>query len=179
VTGVPGVNGDRTSPRAELERAFTTLADRLAQRGVIADVFVVNGAVMTLAYDGTHVTRDLDSLFLPHGVVHDAAHAVADSIGLPPRWLKEHTAAYVSGKHDPGRRRVFDHPNLRVSAASPRHVFALKVLAVGSRDIHDLHALAKLIGVQSAETALNVCGEFFPDEPVSPRAEGMLREVFG
>jgi hypothetical protein len=175
VTGLDGV----PSSRADLERAFTALAHRLAERGVIADVFVVDGAVLTLAYDGTHFTRDLDAVFVPHGVVLDAARAVADSLDLPPRWLKEHAAGYVSGKHQPGRRRVFDHPNLRVSPASPRHVFALKVLAVRSRDIQDLHALARLIGVQSAETALNVCGEFLPDEPVSPKAERMLREVFG
>jgi hypothetical protein len=26
---------------------------------------------------------------------------------------------YISGKDDPGKRRVFDHPGLRVTAASP------------------------------------------------------------
>jgi hypothetical protein len=34
--------------RAELERAFTALGQRLARRGVIADVFVVGGAAMAL-----------------------------------------------------------------------------------------------------------------------------------
>ena len=28
---------------------------------------------------------------------------------------------YVSGKDDPGKRRVFDHPNLRIMVASPEH----------------------------------------------------------
>ncbi len=43
--------------RAELERAFTALGERLARRGVVADVFVVGGAAMALAYDATRVTR--------------------------------------------------------------------------------------------------------------------------
>jgi hypothetical protein len=30
--------------RADLERAFTRLGERLARRGVVADVFVVRGA---------------------------------------------------------------------------------------------------------------------------------------
>jgi hypothetical protein len=42
--------------RAELERAFTALGERLARRGVVADVFVVGGAAMALAYDATRVT---------------------------------------------------------------------------------------------------------------------------
>jgi hypothetical protein len=55
--------------RAELERAFTALGERLARRGVIADLFVVGGAAMALAYDATGVTRDVDAIFVPHGVV--------------------------------------------------------------------------------------------------------------
>ena len=35
--------------RAELERAFTALGERLARRGIVADVFVVGGAAMALA----------------------------------------------------------------------------------------------------------------------------------
>jgi hypothetical protein len=51
--------------RAELERAFTVLGDRLARRGVVADLFVVGGAAMALAYDATRVTRDVDAVFVP------------------------------------------------------------------------------------------------------------------
>jgi hypothetical protein len=55
--------------RAEMERAFTALGERLARSGVIADVFVVGGAAMALAYDATRVTRDVDATFVPHGIV--------------------------------------------------------------------------------------------------------------
>jgi hypothetical protein len=37
--------------RADLERAFTALGERLVRRGVVADLFVVGGAAMALAYD--------------------------------------------------------------------------------------------------------------------------------
>ena len=36
--------------RAEMERAFTALGERLARRGVVADVFVVGGAAITMHY---------------------------------------------------------------------------------------------------------------------------------
>ena len=54
--------------RAQLERAFTALGERLVRRGVVADLLVVGGAAMALAYDATRVTRDVDSLFVPHGI---------------------------------------------------------------------------------------------------------------
>jgi hypothetical protein len=96
--------------RAELERAFMALGERLARRGVVADLFVVGGAAMALAYDATRVTRDVDAMFVPHGVVVEESRAVAEDLGLPPWWLNEQASVYVSGKNDPGKRRVFDHP---------------------------------------------------------------------
>jgi predicted nucleotidyltransferase len=164
--------------RAQIERAFTALGDRLVQRGVVADVFIVGGAAMALAYDATRVTRDVDSLFVPHGVVLEESRNVAEDLGLPAWWLNEQASVYISGKDDPDKRRVFDHPGLRVTAASPRHVFAMKALAARTRDIDDLRLLADIIGVDSAETALQICAEFFPDEEVPARAAAVLQELF-
>ena len=109
---VPGGRGSGSSvtdpgnvllDRAQLERAFTALGDRLVRRGVVADVFIVGGAAMALAYDATRVTRDVDSLFVPHGVVLEEARNVAQELGLPPWWLNEHrqTRLRISGKGRP------------------------------------------------------------------------------
>ena len=127
--------GDVLLGRAEIERAFTALGDRLARRGVVADVFVVGGAAMALAYDAARVTRDVDAVFKPHGIVLEEARKVADDLGLPYWWLNEQASVYISGKEDASRRRVFDHPGLRVMAASPAHVFAMKARAARTRDI--------------------------------------------
>ena len=162
-----------------MERAFTALGERLARRGVVADVFVVGGAAMALAYDATRVTRDIDATFVPHGVVIEEARHVADDLGLPYWWLNEQASIYISGKDDPGKRRVFDHRGLRVSAASPAHIFAMKALAARTRDIDDLRVLADIIGVESANKAVQVCAEFYPDEPVPQRSVAVLRELFG
>jgi hypothetical protein len=71
--------------RAGIEDAFRRLGERLASRGVVADLYVFGGAAMALAYDSRRATRDVDALSEPHGVVHDEALAVATELGLP-RW---------------------------------------------------------------------------------------------
>jgi hypothetical protein len=124
------------------------------------------------------VTRDVDALFVPHGVVIEEARAVAEDLGLPPWWLNEQASVYVSGKDYPGKRRVFDHPGLRVMVASPDHIFAMKALAARTRDIDDLRSLAALADVGSVDTAIQICNDFYPDEPISPRTLGVLRELF-
>ena len=62
-------------------------------------------------------------------------------------------------------------------AASPTHVFAMKARAARTRDIDDLRLLAGIIGVDSAGTALRICADFYPDEPVSPRSAAVLQEL--
>ena len=129
--------------------------------------------------DATRVTRDVDARFVPHGIVLEEAKRVADDLGLPPWWLNEQATVYISGKDDHGKRRVFDHPGLRVMAASPEHVFAMKALAARTRDIDDLRLLAGMIGVETADAALQICADFYPDEPIPPRTDAVLRELFG
>jgi len=164
--------------RAELENAFTALGERLARRGVVADIFVVGGAAMALAYDANRVTRDVDARFVPHGIVHEEAVRVADDLGLPRWWLNEQASVYISGKDDAGKRRVFDHPGLRVMAASPHHIFAMKALAARARDVDDLRLLADLAEIESADAAIQICADFYPDEPISQRSTAVLRELF-
>lgn len=164
--------GDVLLGRAELEQAFTALGERLARRGVVADVFVVGGAAMALAYDVSRVTRDVDARFVPHGIVLDEARQVAQDLGLPPWWLNEQATVYISGKDDPGKRRVFDHPGLRVMAASPEHVFAMKALAARTRDIDDLRLLAGMAGCAPLPTP---CGYARSSSPMNHCPNGPQR----
>lgn len=66
---------------------FHELSDRLAAQGVHAQLFVVGGAAMALAYDQGCLTRDVDPLFIPAppsealGSRGSATHAG----GPPPR----------------------------------------------------------------------------------------------
>ena len=42
----------------------------------------------------------------------------------------------------------------------------MKALAARTRDIDDLRLLADIVGVESADAALQICANFYPDEPV-------------
>ncbi|MEU6710064.1 DUF6036 family nucleotidyltransferase [Nonomuraea sp. NPDC046802] len=164
--------------RAAIEDAFRRLGDRLVRRGVIADLYIFGGAAMALAYDARRSTRDIDAVFEPHGIVLDEARAVASELGLPSWWLNEQASAYVAPGGDSSARRVFDHPGLRVSAASPEHLLAMKVLAARRRDTGDIRALVERLGLTSVDEVLRLCTEIFPDEPVPDRARLMLEDLF-
>jgi hypothetical protein len=79
--------------RGAIEDVFRRLGDRLVRRGVVADLYIFGGAAMSMVYDSRRATRDIDAVFQPHGVVLEEAHAVAEELGLPQRWLNEQPAS--------------------------------------------------------------------------------------
>ncbi|MFG2013055.1 DUF6036 family nucleotidyltransferase [Micromonospora sp. NPDC048868] len=164
--------------RAAIEDAFRRLGDRLSRRGVVADLYIFGGAAMALAYDARRATRDIDAVFQPHGIVLDEARAVADELGLPRWWLNEQASAYVAPGGDATAPRVFDHPGLRVAAASPEHLLAMKVLAARRRDAEDIRFLVDHLRLTDTEQVLALCAEIFPEEEVPGRARLVLDDVF-
>jgi hypothetical protein len=164
--------------RRGIEDAFRRLGDRLARRGVVADVYVFGGAAMSLVYDSRRATRDIDAVFAPDGAVIEEARAVAVELGLPPWWLNNQASAYIAPGGDVAASRVFDHPGLRVSAASPEHLLAMKVLAGRRRDADDIKVLVTHLGLNSVSQVVALCTNVFPEEEVPPRARLILDGIF-
>jgi len=75
--------------RSEILAALVSLGERLASQGVLADLYLVGGAAMALAYDDRRSTRDIDAVFVPKMVVYEAAAQVAEEHGLPQGWLND------------------------------------------------------------------------------------------
>lgn len=96
----------------------------------------------------------------------------------PHWWLNEQASAYVASGGDANAATIFEHRGLRVSAASPEHLLAMKVLAARRRDIDDIRFLVDKLELGDAESVVALCSEIFPDEPLPARARLVLEDVF-
>jgi hypothetical protein len=163
--------------RAEILAALTDLAAELQRRGTSADMYVVGGAAITLAFDERRATRDIDAVFEPKNAVYEAAAAVGEKRGLPAGWLNDAVKGFLAGE-DPEATPVLDLPGLRCLAASPRTLLALKVLAhrVGE-DEDDIRLLAAALGLESAAEVLAIAEETFGDR-LDPAARFFVEEIF-
>lgn len=164
--------------RARITALFRQLGERLQRRGVVGDIYVIGGAAMALAYDARRATRDIDAVFLPHGIVLEEALALAAELDLPRWWLDEQASAYIAPGGDPEAPLSFDHPGLRVTTASPEHLLAMKMMAARRRDIEDLRLLVAQLGLTSPAQVIEVCARVFPDEPLRDRARLVLADLF-
>jgi hypothetical protein len=163
--------------RDEIVEALTALAAELDRRGVSAEMYVVGGAAIALAFDERRATRDIDAVFEPKAIVYEAAESVARMRDLPPGWLNDAVKGFLAGD-DPAAAPVLDLPGLRVLAASPEVLLALKVLAhrVGE-DEDDVRLLAGELGLEAAAEVLAVAERTFGDR-LDPAARFFVEELF-
>lgn len=162
--------------RAEILTALQALAQRLHDRGLTGEMYVVGGAAMALAYADRRSTRDVDAIFEPKREIYAAADEVGERLGLPGGWLNDAVKGFLV--EDPGARPVFEVPGLRCLVASPRVLLALKVLAhrVGE-DEDDVRTLAAAMGLDTAAKVLSVAEETFGDR-LEPAARFFVEELF-
>lgn len=163
--------------RGEIIDALTDLAEELTQRGISAEMYVVGGAAIALAFDERRSTRDIDAVFEPKAAVYEAAASIAEQRGLPSGWLNDAVKGFLAGD-DPAAAPVLDLPGLRCLTASPETLLALKVLAhrVGE-DEADLRLLADELGLDSAEEVLAIAERTYGDR-LDPAARFFVEQVF-
>jgi hypothetical protein len=101
--------------RDGIRRVLAALDDELGRAGIRAEIFVIGGAAMALAYDARRATVDVDATFLPAAEVREAARRVADEFGLEPDWLNDGAKAFMPG-NDPDRVSVYEGKSLSVAA---------------------------------------------------------------
>lgn len=164
--------------RSEIIEALTALAGELERRGVVAEMYVVGGAAIALAFDERRSTRDIDAVFEPKDVVYEAAAVVAEQLGLPAGWLNDAVKGFLEGD-DPAAAPVLDLPGLRCLTASPETLLALKVLAhrVGE-DEEDLRLLARELGLEDADGVLAIAERTYGDR-LDPAARFFVEQIFG
>ena len=164
--------------RVAILAAFSALDDELGARGVRANLFVVGGAAMAVAYDARRTTADIDAIFAPATEVRAAALAVAEQLDLPEAWLNDGAKAFMPGE-DPDRMVVFEANNLQVAAASPKYMLAMKLLAArAERDQDDIRELYRLCGFTTAAQGLAVVEAAYSEHAIPPRTRLMLEEMY-
>jgi len=163
--------------RTEIVAALTALAAELERRGVSAEMYVVGGAAIALAFDERRATRDIDAVFEPKTVVYEAASRVAEERQLPAGWLNDAVKGFLAGE-DPAAAPVLDLPGLRCLAASAEVLLSLKVLAhrIGE-DEDDVRLLAAELGLERAEDVLAVAERTYGDR-LDPAARFFVEQLF-
>lgn len=161
----------------DVRALFRELSDRLAANGVHAQLFVVGGAAMALAYDQGRLTRDVDALFVPAPEVRQAAEAIGAARGLEPDWLNDAAKGFLPGQ-DEHPTTVFESESLLVQVASPEYLLAMKLHASrDERDLDDAATLFALLGYTTAQQGIDLLTNTYPTDRLLPRHRYVVQDV--
>lgn len=146
------------------------LAGRLNSRGLEADLYVVGGTAMALAYDRLRVTRDIDAVGEPMAAIEaEAREMAAVHHDLPADWLSAQVMPLLPRSFDADRIEALAWPGLTVNVASPRRLLAMKVRAGRyDRDLQDIWVLCQVLELVRLEQVWDIVDEVW--------GAGMLRE---
>lgn len=155
------------------------IGERLAESGDYAELYVIGGGAIALTLDDDRLTYDLDAVIKGRSggrqvesarAVRDAAGQISDEFGLPFDWLNDMAdfAGFVPAARDDEAQVLIETETLKVVAAGPTHLLAMKVIAAREKDVDDLRLLAQHLGVNSAPAALAAAQSVLGDDVEIP-----------
>lgn len=158
--------------------AFGELATILQRDGERGRIYVAGGAAMVLAHESDRLTRDIDaSIDDGHGAVTRAAHEIAQRHRWPRSWLNEQATGYMPVPQQRRGTVVFDHPALKVVAASKEHLLAMKARAARIADKTDVQRLLSDCEYETVEQVDALVSDVF-GEGLEDRQRLWLQSVF-
>lgn len=164
----------------QIRELLYLLGAELHKNGISGELYLVGGAAIALAYDFRRTTRDLDAVFEPKMIIYDAAHRIANEMGLEEDWLNDAVKGLVP-PGDPAPREVLSVPGLTVLVPSPEFLLAMKVAAARvDRDGDDIRFLANLLGLTTAAEVLEITFAVWGDpRRIPPKSSFFVQEIFG
>lgn len=175
----------RPLDRVALRSAFSSLARRLAARGVRAHVYVAASAPLVLAHRRSRSTLDVDALSIdPRGPVLESAREVAREQGLADDWLSDQIRfiPILPPRRDARTEVLFDSESLVVTGASAAHILAMKVRTTRrERDRDDIKLLARKLGIATMREVREIHRAVYPHDGIpwrqAERVEQCLKEL--
>ena len=163
-----------------LDQAFRELSIELAQHDLHAHIYVVGGAAMIMAYDFQRRTMDVDGLVTGESQsVLALADQMGDRHGWTKGWLNEKVRLALPEKEDDRAVVVYEDRHLVITAASPKHLLAMKVRAAREKDFDDIRFLARHLDLGSIREVWDIHDEVFgANWPVQVKFE-MANVVLG
>ncbi len=170
---------EREFSKARILQSLQALGEELTREGVRAQIFIVGGAAMALAYATRRVTKDIDAVFEPKQTVYAAAARVAEETGLPEDWLNDAVKGFMPGP-DEAPRPVPAIEGIEVTTASPRYLLAMKLMAMRfGEDDEDIEILLRECDIHTAEDALDVLRGVYPASEPAAKTRFFLEELLG
>lgn len=173
------MNGSPELDRQRILELFDELSAELKVSRTRAQIYIVGGAAMSLAFSRERTTLDVDArIDTGHSGLWKAVQTIGRRHGLSDTWLNEQAIHFMPGKPDARARTVYQSPWLTVTGASTKHLLAMKLMARRPGDRNDIATLTEHLKLREPREAIRIYEELFPGVPLKLRARRLVEEAF-
>ena len=164
---------------ARIRELFALLDQALERDDVVGEVYLVGGAVMTLAFAARPTANAVDAVFIAKEGVRRAARRVARDADIDPNWLNDAVKGFLStrGEFTPW----LDLTHLKIFTPVPEYLLAMKCMAfrLGPEfhDEADVRYLLRYLNIERARDALAIVERYFPADQIPPKTRFALAEI--
>ena len=142
-----------------------------------ANVYIVGGAAMVMAFDSRNSTRDIDCRYTPKAIICQIAAMVGERHNMPAARLNDHAAMFISPvANDPFPIPIMAKGTVSITAASAEIMLAMKIRASRPRlDGEDIADLCSKLGITKKEEAITIFENYYPEDPLPKYAKPLLQ----
>ncbi len=145
-----------------------------------AQVYVVGGAAISMAFSRERRTMDVDArIDKGHYELTRAVQEIGRRHGLGDTWLNDQATTAIPRREDTAATTLYVSPHLTVTGASPRHLLAMKLLAARNVDYRDTKLLIEHLALETPADAERIYKDLFPEEELKTAAREHIDQAFG
>lgn len=161
--------------RKRLIELFDELSEELRFTRTRAQIYIVGGAAMSLAFARDRTTRDVDArIDTGHSRLTEAVQKIGRKYELGDTWLNDQATTAIPRETDTRARTLYESPYLTVTGASAKHLLAMKLLAARDADQQDIATLVDHLEIEEPEQAIRIFDDLFPEERLKAEARDIL-----
>ncbi|WP_052475832.1 DUF6036 family nucleotidyltransferase [Cohnella kolymensis] len=171
-------NDNGKMDKEKMISALSMLNEKLGNSDETGEIILFGGAVMCLVFGSRGYTRDIEAVFEPKGSIYAYAREIAEEAGLPLNWLNDGVKVWLYT--EPETELVMQLNNLRVLAAKPEYILAMKCYAarLDTDDLNDARVLANHLGLKDRNQVLDIVEKYIPSKLLSVKTAAFAEALF-
>jgi len=148
-----------------VRQLLSEMATDLDCQGLSITLRIVGGAALLLQDIIERSTLDVDAAYQHPVQVQEAVLRVAQRHRLPADWLNDRSSAFLPEQQD--WLPWFTVGTVSIEVASPRMLLAMKIASARSKDVDDILALVRCLGITDPEAAARIAYAMYGEESLT------------
>jgi hypothetical protein len=151
--------------KEDLKDLLEQLNKKMSKLGLSANIYIVGGGAMALAYGLDRLTEDIDVSIKSNDKFDEIVAEIARENNIDEHWLNNDVEGPMKLLKDiPEGTSILDTENLHVEVAPADFIFAMKAIVGRAKDIEDMLKLNEILKLSNRLEVFETVKKYYGDD---------------